>query len=231
MIPIGWLIAAMALQAAGSYTQHRAQQAALRRQGELAAAASRFQGEIGKKGQRALNQQVEQYGADERGEGLQQQEEDLTGYLSSPWGEDSTTLPAPAQTGGNVSAKFTRDVALASAAELEGARAAAARLAKHMAPTYLRTQEGYGVADLASSLGMLRSIAQGQEAVDRQRIAMVQPNAGQMMTGQLLGALGQGLGLYGAMSAGSGTPGVIDWSGFGADPTTGLMRHYPTVLR
>lgn len=186
--------AGLVLTAVGGGTSYINEQNALKRQDRQAAEGIRRQGELSRKSNMRVNDQVQDI-AGSTGEAERAQS--LEGFLNAlRQSDESATGGLPGVAGAN--ARYAEDVeAGRSKVRTEGTERAG-RLSRIDAPLYQRMNEGHRVGRTAQDVGELGRQSTAEDYLTRLRVAAEQPNA-------LIGALAktlQGVGSGLTMGAG-----------------------------
>lgn len=138
---------------------------------------------------------------------------------------DALRKTLPARQGANpvngaVSSRFAQDTADAQGESEAEAVQNAGLAAEIDAPALQRQREGVAVDNTGVDLNTLRSKAQGQDYLNKLRLALAKPNQGLMIGGQLLSGAG------GAMAAGGGYGADAGQDAFGMPTVAAAAKKY-----
>jgi hypothetical protein len=190
------------LSAGGTALQYSAQNDARRRQDRETAAGIMRQAEMSRQASQKVSENVQELSQSNPEGDIQSQRAAYVEALRRSQPTRDSATPAA----GNVSDRFSDSVGVARTEGEAEARDTADTMARVEAPTYQRLRENQGAADVASQLGLIQGRSAGQDYLTRLRVALTQPNQGQMAAGSVLSGFGN------AAAANGG------FSGFGASP-------------
>jgi hypothetical protein len=179
--------------------QQDATQDARRRQDREAAAGIMRQAELTRQANQKVAQNVQELSQSNPEAQVQSQRAAYMDALRRAKPANDAAMPSQ----GGASSRFSDEVGIARTEGAAEAADIADTTARAEAPFLQRLQEGQRTADVASQLGILQGRSSGQDYLTRLRIALQQPNAGQMAAGSVLSGFG------GAMAANGG------WDGWG----------------
>lgn len=202
----GFEIAAVIAMLAGAATQYKASQdAAERQQREIQASLAR-QRDLQMQAEDKAKKTAEDFAPETRKEAQGQIEQQLTEEFQAPVQSAQEINNAQSTTQGNVSSDYVAAKAASNVNQLKQAEQLARLLGKTTAASRLRTNEAIKVADAAAGIDRLANFSRGQAGADEIGInAAGRPDAGMVLGGQVLGALGAG-GL--AMAGGAANAGT-----------------------
>jgi hypothetical protein len=202
-------IAGLIASLAGTAISYNSQQQAAKRAQSESLAAMRRQQQYQRQAEQTALDRAQDYKTDDRLEeqhALQNEMEQS--YLAPTLSAQSINANA-ATTQGDVSGDYQAAKARSDANVENLAKTFANLMARSNAAKQLRLNEGYRNADAASTIGRLQNFSQGQDAVDRMRIAdAANSGATGQFLGDLVGTLGSAGMLYGANAAKPVTGGV-----------------------
>ncbi|MBF6990936.1 hypothetical protein [Cupriavidus sp. IK-TO18] len=187
----GMEIAAVIAMLAGAGMQYKATtDAAARQQRETLAALAR-QRDLQMQAEQKAMDTAEQFAPEERKQEQAQIEQQLTTDYLQPTQTAQEIHNTQSTTQGDVSNDYLAAKAASNANQMKMASSLARLLGKTTAASRLRTNEAIRVSDAAAGIDRLANFAQGTGTADRVAIgAAGRPNAGLILGGQVLGALG-----------------------------------------
>ncbi|MBK5570093.1 hypothetical protein [Ensifer sp. SSB1] len=202
----GFEIAAVIAMLAGAAATYKANQdAAQRQQREVMASLAR-QRDLQMQAEDKAKKTAEQFAPEDRKQEQTQIADKLTEEFNAPVQSAQQINNAQSTTQGNVSSDYVAAKAASNLNQMKQAESLARLLGKTTAASRLRTNEAIRVADAAAGIDRLGSFSRGQAAADEIGInAAGRPDAGLILGGQVVGALGAG-GL--AMAGGAANAGT-----------------------
>ncbi len=199
-------IAAVVAMLAGAGMQYKASQDASARQQRETLSAMARQRDLQMQAEQKAMDTAKKFAPEDRKQEQGQIEQQLTQELQAPVQSAQQINNAQSTTQGDVSNDYVAAKAASNLNQMKQAESLARLLGKTTAASRLRTNEAIKVADAAAGIDRLGSFSRGQAAADQIGInAAGRPDAGMVLGGQVLGALGAG-GL--AMAGGAANAGT-----------------------
>lgn len=200
-------IAGLIASLAGTAISYNSQQQAAKRANAESLAAMRRQQEYQRQAEQAAMDRAQDYKTENRLEEQQEIQQEMEREYLAPTLSAQAINASTSTTQGDVSGDYKAAKTKSDANVESLAKTFANLMARTNSSKQLRLNEGYKMADTASSIGRLQNFSQGQSAVDQMKIQNV-ANSGSTgaLIGGLLGTLGQAGMTYGALKTPAGTP-------------------------
>lgn len=195
-------IAGLIASLAGTAISYNSQQQAAKRAQSESLAAMRRQQQYQRQAEQTALDRAQDYKTDDRLEEQHAIANEMEQEYLAPTLSAQSINANTATTQGDVSGDYRAAKAKSDANVESLAKTFANLMARSNAAKQLRLNEGYKNADAASTIGRLQNFSQGQDAVDRMRIAdAANSGATGQFLGDLLGTLGSAGMMYGANAA------------------------------
>lgn len=199
---------AAAISAAGAGVNAYSQNQTLRSQDQAAAAGIRNQEQLQRQGEATVNQNVQKMSAAQSQANVDAASaKQLAAYRAALSAGSTAPGASPTPVAG-ASGAYKARAAQAGGNASDFVNALAASGAKTEGTQLERVQEGQGMADTASKLGLLNTQSQGQDYLTQLKIRAQQANPWLTSAGILLGGTGAGLSSYSGYNSGVKKPGA-----------------------
>lgn len=193
-------IAGLIASLAGTAISYNSQQQAAKRANAESLAAMRRQQEYQRQAEQAAMDRAQDYRTENRLEEQQAIRQEMEREYLAPTLSAQAINASTSTTQGDVSGDYKAAKAKSDANVENLAKTFANMMARTNSSKQLRLNEGYKMADTASSIGRLQNFAQGQGAVDQLKINDAANSGG---AGQFLGSLLGAAGTYGMVKGGN----------------------------
>lgn len=181
------------LSAVGTGVQQNAENRAARERLRATEQAARSAEETNRQASARVGEEIQRLKPEAGGAGAAQntlQNDFMAALRRANLTEGNSGLDGPA---GNVSDTFSQDAATARGANAAGNRAAVGNITGIESPFLQRLREATSASRAVMDLSRLESRASGQDYLNRLRMSLISPNAGQQAAGEFMQGAGSAL--------------------------------------